>query len=168
MGVVTLQEAQDVLSRQKFFVSDMVWTGRRGKITFQWVECRIPLQFGDEAEVREGFFVMCQWKKRGRSVPEQWKFAVMFNNERIYAIDVQPASGHTNNKAGKGRPLYMQEISGIHEHTWSGDGPGYGYAEPIEVPLDHPEVIWRVFLKRAGIEPGEFFHPDNNQPELAL
>lgn len=92
----------------------------------------------------------------------------MFNTARIYAIDVQPAGGHTNDKAGKGRPLYMKTIGGIHEHTWSDDGQRYGYAEPIEVPLDRPEIIWKIFLKRAGIDPAEFFHPDNNQPELQL
>lgn len=166
MVAVTLSEVQSVLSRQKFLTSDMVWSTRRGKLEWQWHEARIPLQFADEAEVREGFYVMCQWKRQCRSIPEQWKFAVFFNNERIYAIDVQLASMHTNDKAGRGRPLHLQDIGGIHEHTWSNEG--YGYAEPIDVPVDKQEVIWKIFLRRAGISEADFFHPDNNQPELRL
>lgn len=63
-------------------------------------------------------------------------------------------------------PLYQQDIDGIHEHTWSDEGTGY--AEPINVPLDKPEVIWRMFLKRMKIGTVDFFHPDQNEPELEL
>lgn len=165
--MLTVAEVQEVLARPKLLAAEMAWTMRRGKLTFAWIEARIPVQFTDEPEISGELYVMCQWKKKGNVAPEQWKYALFCRDERVYAIDVQPAGRHTNDKAGKGRPLYLERIGGIHEHTWSKEG--YGYAEPINVPLDQPEVIWRMFLHRANISldgDGEFFHPDNNQPEL--
>jgi len=45
--VVTLAEAQEVIARQKSLVADMAWTSKRGKVDFEWVEARMPLQFSD-------------------------------------------------------------------------------------------------------------------------
>jgi hypothetical protein len=162
--VVTVAEAQEVVARQKSLVANMAWTTRRGKVDWAWFEARILLRYSEEVEVAEQLWVMCQWRKKGITIPEHWKFALFYREQRIYAIDVQPTSIHENDKAGKGHPLYLQEIDGIHEHTWSAEG--YGYAEPISVPLKQPEVIWRMFLKRANIDVGDFHHPDNDEPEL--
>jgi hypothetical protein len=164
--LLSFDESQAVVARGKLLVADMAWTSKRGKISFGWIEGRIPVQYADDPEVSSELYVVCQWKKRGTFAAEQWKFALFRGTDRIYAIDVQPDGGHTNDKAGRGRPLHMERIGGVHEHTWSKEG--YGYAEPIDLPLDQPEVIWKKFLKRAGIAPGDFFHPDNNEPELIL
>lgn len=165
MGV-TLAEAQEVLGREKVLHTDMRWSAQRGKMQFQWVQSRIILEYADDMALPEDLYVHCQWQKRVKSIPERWTFSVMHNGCRIYAIDVNPVSRHGNYKAGKGRRLYGQEIDGVHEHTWSKEG--YGYAEPIELPLDRPDIIWQIFLKHANIGRGDFFHPDHNQPELDL
>lgn len=165
MGAVTLAEAEEVLAREKVLNTDMQWTTTRGKMKFQWYQSRIILLYSDEVAIPEGLYVHCQWQRRMKSIPERWNFSVMYEDQRIYGIDVQPSSPHRND-AGKGRPLYKKVIDGTHEHTWSEEG--YGYAEPINVPRNQPEIIWQMFLKRANIAPGDFFHPDDNEPELLL
>lgn len=165
MGGVTLAEALEVMARPKALNTDMRWTTVRGKMKFQWHQARMIVLFSDAVEVPEGVYVHCQWYPRVKSIPERWNFSLLYEDERIYGIDVQPQSPHRNN-IGKGRPLHKQLISGTHEHTWSEEG--YGYAAPINVPLDQPHVIWQMFLSRANIAPGDFFHPDDNQPELEL
>ncbi|MBA3774795.1 MAG: hypothetical protein H0X13_20525 [Ramlibacter sp.] len=144
----------------------MKWTTKRGKIEWAWFESRMLVQFSDEVEVAEQLYVLCQWRKKGQVAGEHWKFAVFYQDKRIYAFDIQPGAYHFNDKAGKGRPMYGQGIDGEHEHTWSADGDGYGYAEPLQVQLSTPEINWLVFLKRANIGSTDFFHPDNNEPEL--
>jgi hypothetical protein len=165
MGVVTLAEAEEVLAREKALHADMHWSTAKGRMKFQWYQSRIILLYSDDVAIPEGLYVQCQWYRRMKSIPERWNFSLFFDDERIYGIDVQPSSPHRNN-VGKGRPLYKQMIAGTHEHMWSQEG--YGYAEPLNVPTDQPEIIWKMFLKRANIAPGEFFHPDDNEPELML
>lgn len=142
---------------------DMAWAGKRGKKLFQWLSFRIPVQVNSEAAIREQFFIECQFRKQGNSIPENWTFNLLYQGNRVYALHVQPQSKHPN-QIGKGMPFYLQEIDGIHEHIWVDEGDGY--AEPINVPIDQPEVIWRMFLKRANIDMRGFYHPDDNQPEL--
>ncbi|WP_156404451.1 hypothetical protein [Curvibacter sp. PAE-UM] len=125
----------------------------------------MAVQLDQEAEVREQFFVECQWRKRGNKVPEHWVFNLIYQGNRIYALHAQPTSKHSN-QVGRGRSYFEMEIDGVHEHVWVEEGDGY--AEPIQVPLDQPEVIWKIFLKRANIGEHDFFHPDDNQPELEL
>lgn len=161
----SVAEAQEVLSRPKVLASDMLWPLRRGKLEFGWVEAKLLVQFSDEMVVAEDFVVSCQWRKQGRKIPEHWCFSVLYQGDRIYAIDVQPEGKHMNS-AGKGRPFYKQWINGVHEHFWTDEG--YGYAEPIDVPLGQPEIVWRIFLSRANIFLADFFHPDENEPELEL
>lgn len=164
MGV-TLAEANEVMAREKVLNADLRWTTNKGKMQFQWFQSRTILLYSDEVAVPEDLYVHCQWFRRVKSIPERWNFSLFFEGERIYAIDVQPMSPHPN-KVGKGRLLHKQTISGTHEHTWSQEG--YGYAEPISVPLDRPEIMWKMFLKRANIAPRDFYHPDDNEPELPL
>ena len=146
--MVTLAESAEVLSRRKVLVSDMAWLSKRGKVDWQWIEARMALQFSDEVEVAEQLLVICQWRKKGRTIPEHWTFAVLYRDQRIYAIDVQPTSIHENDKAGKGRPFYLKEIDGVHEHHWTEESV-YGYAEPINVPIGQPEIVEDVLQARA-------------------
>ena len=163
MGLITLTEVDELIAAPKFLLAEMAWLNKRGKITFQWVSCRINVQLHSEAAAREQFYVECQWRTRGNRIPEQWTFNLIYQGNRIYALHVQPMGKHPN-KVGKGRPFYKQEIDGIHEHIWVDEGDGY--AEPINVPLDDPETIWKMFLRRANIDSGAFYHPDDNQPEM--
>jgi hypothetical protein len=161
---ITLAEAQQVLARDKVLVDEMVWgNNKRGSPEFGFIESKMLLRFADEVEVAEALWVSFQWRKKGLKMPEHWICSVIYQRARIYAIDVQPHTKHYNS-VGKGRPGYKEWIGGIHEHLW--DDEQYGYAVPIEMPLDQPEVIWKKFLKRAKIYPGDFYHPDENQPEL--
>jgi hypothetical protein len=153
------------MARAKSLAAPMAWTYRHGKIDFPWFGSRTPVQFDDAPEVPEQFFVVCQWRRRGNRIPEHWVFNLLYQEARIYALHYQPTSLHEN-KVGRGRPFYGKVINGIHEHTWSEEGDGY--AEPINLPEGRPDIMWRMFLKRANIVGGDFFHPDENQPELDL
>lgn len=164
--MVTLVEATTVISRPKVLVTDMVWRAKTGKLVLDWVEAKLLLQFADEYEVPQRLYALCQWRKKQGLLSEHWTFSLFFRDERIYALDMQPDKRHDNDKAGKGRPCFMQSIYGSHEHTFSAEG--YGYAEQIDLPEKEPEIIWEMFLKRAGIGAGDFYHPDDNQPELDL
>lgn len=163
--MLSLGEVQAIMARPKSLVSDMAWTYRHGKQTFSWLCSRMAVQFDDDVAVPEQFYVIAQWRKKNISIPEHWVFNLLYKGNRIYALHVQPTSIHEN-LVGKGRPAYKQEIGGLHEHTWSEEGDGY--AEPIDLPLNKPEIVWKQFLKRAKISGGDFYHPDANQPELDL
>jgi hypothetical protein len=163
--LVTQADAQAVIDRYKVLATDMAWTSKRGKKEWGWLSARMSIQFADEFAISDEVWVVCQWRDKGKRIPEHWTYSLFYKEERIYAIDIQPTSIHENDKAGKGRPYWDQEIDGIHEHLW--DDGGYGYAEPIEAPLGQPDVVWKMFLSRANIDPGgEFVHPDQNQPGL--
>lgn len=164
MPGVTLAESQSVIDRYKILATDMAWTSKRGKKEWGWLSARLSLQFADEFAVSDEVWVVCQWRDKNKNIPEHWTFSLFYNDERIYAIDIQPTGIHENNKAGRGRPYWGQEIDGIHEHLY--DDGGYGYAEPIAVPADRPDIVWSMFLSRANIEKGQFFHPDKDQPSL--
>jgi len=123
------------------------------------------LQFDDEIEVPEQFYVSVQWRAKGKKVPEHWSFNLLYREHQIYALHVQPTSKHQNN-VGKGRQYFQHVIDGIHEHIWVEEGQGY--AEPISVPQDSPEIMWRMFLKRAKINQADFTHPDDGQGNLDL
>ena len=162
-AVLSVAEVQQIIMRPKSLASSMVWSMRIGKLTFAWLATRMALQFDDEELVRESFYVQCQWRKRGNTIPEHWTFNLIYNGNRIYALHFQPTSIHEN-LVGKGRPFFGQEIDGIHEHTWSDDGDGY--AEPISLPEGRPDIMWKMFSKRTNTSSSEFFHPDENKPEL--
>lgn len=164
MEDVTLSEARVVIDRHKVLVTDMAWTSKKGKREWGWLSARLSVQFSDEFEVSDKVWVVCQWRERAKAVPEHWTFSLFCREARIYAIDVQPAHLHENKV--KGHPYSGQEIGGIHEHFWTSEG--YGYAEPISVPLDRPDVIWEMFLKRANFAQCDFSHPDQNQPKLEI
>ena len=166
MGGVTLAEAQQVVDRYKVLATDMAWTSKRGKKEWGWLSARLALQFADEFIVSDEVWVVCQWREQNKSIPEHWTFSLFYKEERIYAIDIQPTSIHENWKAGKGRPYWGHVLDGVHEHLW--DDAGYGYAEPIELPLGRPDIVWAKFLRRANIGPADFVYPDQNQPGLNL
>lgn len=165
MVLVTLAEAEEVISRPKFLTQDMVWKGKHNKVKIDWLESRMLIQFSGEFEVPEQLLVICEWKKRIGRRSEKWTFSLLYQDIRIYALDFHPDDSHKNNK-GVGRKMYQSLFYGAHEHTYSEDG--YGYAEPISLDPEKPGVMWEIFSKRAGIEKVDFNHPDQGEPELPL
>ena len=128
----TVVDAHKVITRQKHLVTRMGWAKKLNQTEPVWYEFRSALAFEDDpTETPEGLCIVCQWKRREGVKPENWTFSLLFSGCRIYAIDVQPLSYHTN-KVGKGRPCHHLRIRGNHEHTWSEEG--YGYAESFTLP----------------------------------
>ncbi len=168
--MITVADAQKVIARKKQLVAPMAWAKKLNHTEPIWYEYRSALEFEDDpTEIPEGLLVVCQWKRKEGAKPENWTFGLLQGGGRIYAIDVQPLTYHTN-KVGQGRSHHHLSIRGNHEHTWSEEG--YGYAEPFELsPADGP-TAWKAFLVRAGIAHAPFVHPDkainNGQQELGL
>lgn len=168
--MITVADAQHIIIRKKQLVATMGWAKKLNHTEPVWYEYRSALEFVDDpTQTPESLLIVCQWKQRDGPRPENWNFGLFHGGGRIYAIDVQPLTHHTN-KVGKGRPFYLQRIRGNHEHTWSEEG--YGYAEPfMPASIDGP-TAWKEFLARAGIVGAPFVHPDDainhGQQELGL
>lgn len=168
--MITIGDAHKVITRKKQLVAPMGWAKKLNHRDPVWYEYRSALEFVDDpTETPEGLMIVCQWKCRDGSKPENWNFGFLYGSGRIYAIDVQPLAQHTN-EVGKGRPFHRQRIRGNHEHTWSEEG--YGYAEPFVLNPVDGQTAWREFLNRAGIAVAAFVHPDKaingGQQELGL
>lgn len=168
--MIAVADAQKVITRPKQLVAPMGWAKKLNHTEPVWFEYRSALEFVDDpTETPEGLLVVCQWKRNDGPKPENWTFGLLHGGGRIYAIDVQPLTHHTN-KIGRGRPYHGQRIRGNHEHTWSEEG--YGYAEPLVLPSVDGPAAWREFLRRAGIAEAPFVHPDkainDGQQELGL
>jgi len=136
-----------------------------------WYQFDSSIELIDAADVPEDLRVICTWRPRDGVKPEVFRFGLYVGSSRIYAVDVGPLDEHKNNKAGKGRPMWMKFVGGIHEHFWSDDG--YGYAEKIDIDLNNIEAVWGIFLSGAGINNQcKFSHPDkavqHGQKELGL
>lgn len=100
-----------------------------------------------------------RWRPAIGEMPAVTNFSLLVNGVRAYGLDYGPWYKHTNNKAGRGRPLWNATIKGSHEHLWSDDGEGY--AEPLNgpEPVDL-EAAWNAFLKRAKFACSfDFVHP---------
>jgi len=168
--LITVADAQKVIARSKQLVAPMAWARKLNHAEPVWFEFRSALEYVDDAtETPEGLMVVCQWKRKDGVKPENWTFGLLYGGDRIYAIDMQPLSCHTNT-VGQGRPQFLRRIRGIHEHSWSEEG--YGYAEPFApTPVDG-RAAWIEFLRRAGIVQEPFVHPDkainDGQQELGL
>lgn len=168
--MLTVAEVQTVIKRQKQLVAPMAWAKKLNHTEPVWFEYRSALEFEDDpTETPEGLFIVCQWKRKEGSKPENWTFGLLYRNLRIYAIDVQPLASHKH-EAGKGKPFHRLLIRGNHEHTWSEEG--YGYAEPVNFLSTDGAAVWSEFQARAGIVEAPFVHPDkainNGQQELGI
>ena len=168
--MITVADAQKVITRKKQLVAPMGWAKKLNHTEPVWYEYRSALEFEDDpTETPEGLMIVCQWKRKDGPKPENWTFGLLYGGGRVYAIDVQPLTHHTN-EAGKGRPFHRQRIRGNHEHTWSEEG--YGYAEPFTLSSVDGPAAWKEFLARADIADAPFVHPDkainDGQQELGL
>jgi len=168
--LITVADAKKVITRAKQLVAPMGWAKKLNHAEPVWYEYRSALEFVDDpSETPEGLMIVCLWKRKDGPKPENWNFGLLYGGGRIYALDVQPLTHHTN-KIGRGRPFFKQRIRGNHEHIWSEEG--YGYTEPLTLPTVDGPTAWKEFLARAGIADAPFVHPDkainDGQQELGL
>ena len=168
--VISIAVAQQVVARAKTVVAPMAWAKKLNHTAPVWYEYRSALEYVDDpTETPEGLSIVGQWKCKDGLKPENWTFGLFFEGVRVYAVDVQLLSYHTN-KVGQGRPFFCRSIHGIHEHTWSEEG--YGYAEPFALNPVEGRAAWTEFLARASISDSPFVHPDkainDGQQELGL
>jgi hypothetical protein len=169
-SLISIAEAEKIILRVKQPVTPMSWAKKLNHADPVWFEYRSALEFLDDpTQTPEGLMIVCQWKRKDGSKPENWTFGLLYGPDRIYAFDLQPLAHHTN-KVGKGRPFHLQRIRGSHEHTWSEEG--YGYVEPLKSMLVDGSSAWKEFLAKAGIVDTPFVHPDkainDGQQELGL
>jgi len=96
----------------------------------------------------EGAWVVLRYKRNvNDSLPDLINFVLLYQNERILALDEDGERTH-NNKVGQGMPYYGKRIEHPHIHIPVQDSMG-GYAEPLErKPIND---LWRDFLDHANI-----------------
>lgn len=107
-----------------------------------------------------------QWRPMVGAASEKLNCGLFYRTERVYAIDFDPDTQHTN-KVGLGRPHYRSRFGpGTHEHTWSVEG--YGYAEPMPDFVDFAS-LFEYFCTKATLHvEGGFRRPPSQQLSLGL
>lgn len=160
---ISLEEANAISGEPKETVRPMEWVAKLTSSTPQWLEfvsvCKV------KSEIREDVFFHCQYRQSASIVdgaariskPEIFSAAIRVGSERILALDTN-STPHTN-KVGKGLPLYRHTLRcRTHLHIWTDEG--YGYAEPIDPPLESIESLVERFIALANLKlTGSFVHP---------
>lgn len=160
--MITVKQVGLILAAPKTVVRPISWSKKLNRENPAWQQFETAISFDEEdSEVVEGVSLKCLWRPQVGIKPAVSALGLFIDDARAYAIDVAPLGRHKNNKAGRDRPMYGNEIDGIHEHTWSDDG-GYGYAEPWNgVEISDFSQVWPEFLRRSNIKYiGKFIHPD--------
>lgn len=136
------------MAAAKKSVAPMNWREKLTKKNPQWWEYVSAVEI-DGVVVEDVQFIV-QWRpSAGATSGDKYNCGLIYNGERIYAIDFDLDGQHTN-KVGKGRALYRKRIgSGTHEHTWSEDG--YGYAEPISPDFTDLSTLFDYFCQKANL-----------------
>lgn len=138
---------------EKRAVAPMNWREKPMKKDPQWWEYVSGVEI--EGVVVEDVQFIVQWRLGVGAAGDKYNCGLLYESERIYAVDFDPDGQHTN-KVGKGRALYRQRIGpGTHEHTWSEDG--YGYAEPIAPDFPDLSALFDYFCQRANLTVGSGF-----------
>lgn len=154
-----------MLSRQKFAVRGMSWSDKpRGGNSPPWREWRTALEFEDGDA--PGLLLIAVWRGRFGPVIPKWGCSLLLFEHRIYGIDYEPDSPHTN-RVGLGRPWHLRTLTppNVHEHTWCGEG--HGYAEPIAAPPDTFDSLFELFCRRAAVTVrGGLTSPEPMQPDI--
>lgn len=160
---ITVDYVDRLLQTQKTVVRPMSWTRKLSNHDPGWFQFESAIALNDgAAEIPENLRIICTWRPHNGDKPATFRFGLFVGASRVYAIDVGPLDQHKNNKSGRGRPMWMKFVGGIHEHLWSDDGDGYGYAEKIELNgIEDIESAWSIFLSKAGLNNShKFSHPD--------
>lgn len=163
--MLTVAEANQFLSIPKRAVSAMDWRPGLSKKEVQWWKWDAALLV--DGSVPEGARVILQWRPAVCSAPCKMNLSLLYREQRIYGIDFDETSRHTN-KTGKGRPYYRKMINTpAHEHTWSEDG--YGYVEPLEPAPGSAAELFGLFCRETNLVlDGGFKPPPSQQLTLGL
>lgn len=147
--VLPLNEVDRVMRVLKLAIAAPDWVPGIAKSSGQWLKWTSALEV--DGEIPEGLHLVFQYRFPYGAAPEKLNLSLLHKGERIYGIDYDPFTRHTNT-AGRDRPYYGQRLeAATHEHTWSVDG--YGYAEPLDMPIEG--LIDRFCCKaHVGIEGG--------------
>lgn len=160
--MLTLAEINFFLAAKKSAISVIDWRPGISKKDAQWWNWDSALEVG--GIVSEGTRIIMQWRTAVGAASSKYSCVLLYQTERIYAVDFAPDGQHTD-KVGKGRPYFGKRFGpGTHEHTWSDDGDGY--AEPIGDFKDFA-ALFAHFCAKTNIEVvGGFRPPPWHQPEL--
>lgn len=162
--MLSIAEVTDFLQTPKQSVSGVTWREGMLKDTAQWWkwDCAIEL----DGFVPEGARVILQWRPETGAAYEKFSCGLLFQNLRVYAIDFDPDTKHTN-KVGFERPHYQKQFGpGTHVHTWSTEG--YGYAEPMD-DFNSFASLFAFFCEKANLSvAGGFKNPPSQQYTLNL
>ena len=103
------------MASHKQAMTRMTWRHGIAKKDVQWWEWGSAIEIA--GVVHTGTRVIMQWRPAVGAALEKYNCVLLYRNERVYAVDYDLNSQHTN-KVGKGRPYYGQRIGpGTHEHT---------------------------------------------------
>ena len=119
----TVDEVDTFLNAPKRAVSVIDWRPGLSRKDVQWwsVDCAIEIN----GTIPEGARLILQWRPDVGSATEKYSCGLLYQNERVYAVDFSPDTQHTN-KVGRGKPYFGSRFGpGTHVHTWSGEGQGY-------------------------------------------
>jgi hypothetical protein len=153
-------DIEALIATPKMVLRPMSWAkelSARDPAYWQY-ESPVSVVATDMATLEDVRLVM-RWRPSIGEKPAVTNFSLLVGGARAYGVDYGPWYKHTNNKAGRGRPLWNQTFRGSHEHLWSDDGEGY--AEPLnEVEPIDLEAAWLAFLRRANFSCDfHFVHP---------
>ena len=162
--MLTVADVDTFLNAPKSAVSALDWRPGLSKKDVQWWawDCAIEIN----GIVPEGARIILQWRPVVGAASEKLNCGLFYRNQRVYAIDFDPDTQHTN-RVGLGRAQYRQRFGpGTHEHTWSEEG--YGYAEPIQDFVDFAALFAYFCTKTTLQVEGGFRRPPSQQLSLGL
>jgi hypothetical protein len=120
----------EFLAAEKVATKRFRWTGKRA----DWVRAGSPIIVEGRHDLRGRLEISAHLYRR----PEKYSFALLFRNERVFALDVSPGHAHTNART-------LETIFGTHWQCWPS----------MDAVADDREFIYGQwldeFLKRARI-----------------
>ena len=99
----TKAEIDAFLVAEKRAVAPMDWREKLTKKEPQWWEYVSAVEI--HGVVVEDVQFIVQWRPGMGAAGDKYNCGLLYRSERIYAVDLDPDSQHTN-KVGKGRELY--------------------------------------------------------------
>ncbi len=161
--MTTRSEIETFMAAKKSAVVSMNWREKLAKQSPQWWEYVSAIEI--DGVVVEDVRLIVQWRFSEGAAGEKYNCGLLYQGDRIFAVDFEPDGQHTN-KVGKGRSLYRKQIGpGTHEHTWSEDG--YGYAEPISPDFSSFSALFDYFCQKTNLNvQSGFKSPPSTQRNL--
>lgn len=162
--MLTVADVDAFLATPKRAVSQVDWRPGRTIKDIQWWDWDCAVEIN--GMIPENTRILLRWRPDVGAAAAKYSCGVLFQNERVYAVDFDPNVQHTN-KVGLGRPHHRKRFGpGTHEHTWSEDGGGY--AEPMPDFVDFAS-LFEYFCNKANLQvEGGFKRPPSQQLSLGL